>query len=86
MAATLSVKVCSFAGGKKEDIFFFSSTDLHADAEEKLLDRVREIISLSKHLASSCNLTIRVQTRDPEFFVFSVNKLAVSKTSTGPPT
>ncbi|MDQ6477271.1 LuxR C-terminal-related transcriptional regulator [Dyadobacter sp. LHD-138] len=84
MATTISLNVCSFAGEKSEDIVFFSSEGLHVDSEEKLVAKVRQILSLSRNFAASCKLIIRVQTRDPEFFIHAIKKLTVTKSDVRP--
>lgn len=84
MAARLSLNVCTFKEEKSDEIAFLSSEEWNSDTERRLLAKIQEILTVGKSLVSSLELGIKIQTNNPELFLFSIGKLAAKKAEAKP--
>lgn len=84
MAGRLSLNVCSFKEEKSEEIAFFSSEEWNSDTERRFLAKIQEILTVGRSLVSALDLVIKIQTNNPELFLFSIGKLAAKKAEVKP--
>jgi DNA-binding CsgD family transcriptional regulator len=74
MAVKLNVQVTSVTKIYKSAVEFLYNRNWDVDAEEMLLQRVREILSLVRNNGESLHLILEIGVRNPEQAIFMINK------------
>ena len=73
MAVKLNVQVSSESKITKSDVEFLYNQAWNIDAEEMLLQKVREILSIVRNNGISLHLILEIGVRDPEQAIFLIN-------------
>jgi DNA-binding CsgD family transcriptional regulator len=76
MAASLCIHICSHASEEKQAIDFFNEEEWTPDAEAVLIQRLHELLTLMRPLATSVQLEIHMEVTDPLHALFLINKKA----------
>jgi len=79
MPTTLCIDVCSAKGERTEEITFFSSEEWDADSEKQLFAKIQKVLSIARSQVSAFDLVIKIKTKNPDLFLFSLSRLAVKK-------
>lgn len=74
MAVKLNVQVTSVTNVYKSAVEFLYNRNWDVDAEEMLLQRVREILSLVRNNGESLHLILEIGVKNPEQAIFMINK------------
>jgi DNA-binding CsgD family transcriptional regulator len=74
MAVKLNVQVTSVTKIYKSAVEFLYNRNWDVDAEEMLLQRVREILSLVRNNGESLHLILEIGVKNPEQAIFMINK------------
>lgn len=74
MGVKLDIQVSSFSKITKSDIEFLYNQTWNIDAEEMLLQKVREILSVVRNNGVSLHFILEIDVRDPEEAIFLINK------------
>jgi len=74
MGVKLNIQVSSVSNITKSDVEFLYNQSWNIDAEEMLLRKVREILSIVRDNGVSLHLILEIGVKDPEQAIFLINK------------
>lgn len=74
MSVKLNIQVSSVSKITKSDVEFFYNQVWNIDAEEMLLQQVREILSIVRNNGVSLHFILEIDVKDPEQAIFMINK------------
>src|SRR5512133_1466059 len=74
MGVKLDIQVSSVSKITKSDIEFLYNQNWNIDAEEMLLQKVREILSVVRNKGISLHFILEIDVKDPEEAIFQINK------------
>jgi DNA-binding CsgD family transcriptional regulator len=74
MGVKLDIQVSSVSKITKSDIEFLYNQNWNIDAEEMLLQKVREILSVVRNKGISLHFILEIDVKDPEEAIFLINK------------
>ena len=74
MGVKLNIQVSSVSKIAKSDVEFLYNQVWNIDAEEMLLQQVREILSIVRNNGVSLHFILEIDVKDPEQAIFLINK------------
>ncbi|HMI80049.1 MAG TPA: hypothetical protein VK484_14715 [Ferruginibacter sp.] len=74
MSASLCIEVIDIYKKAIQEINFFEAGDWNMDSEKELLLKMQDLLSVVRHIGTTCDIKISIEVKDIPAALFLINK------------